>query len=57
MGKVFALMLKIDVQSISKIAPIYTCILINAENVMVFFIEPYKRTVDINFSDYEKMLL
>lgn len=53
MGKVFALMLKIDVQSISKIAPIYTYSY-KCENVMDFFIEPYKGTVDINFSDYEK---
>lgn len=53
MGKVFALMLKIDVQSISKIAPIYTYSY-KCENVMDFFIEPYKGAVDINFSDYEK---
>ena len=53
MGKVFALMLKIDVQSISKIVPIYTYSY-KCENVMDFFIEPYKGTVDINFSDYEK---
>lgn len=39
MGKVFALMLKIDVQSISKIAPIYTYSY-KCENVKDFFIEP-----------------
>ena len=52
-GKAFALMLKIDVKSISKIAPIYTYSY-QCENVMDFFIEPYKDTVDINFYDYEK---
>lgn len=44
MGKVFALMLKIDVQSISKIAPIYTYSY-KCENVMDFLKNTYSTCV------------
>ena len=55
-GKGFALMLKIDVKSISKIVPIYTYSY-TYENIMDFFINPYENMVDIYFSDYEKNIL
>lgn len=56
MGKVFALVMKIDVKSITKIAPIYTYSY-QYENVMDFFVKPYKKVVDTYFSKYEKSAL
>ena len=56
MGKVFALVMKIDVKSITKIAPIYTYSY-QYENVMDFFVKPYKKVVDTCFSKYEKSTL
>lgn len=52
-GKTFALMLKLDVKSISKIAPIYTYSY-KYESVIDFFINPYKETIDTYFTPYEK---
>lgn len=52
-GKIFGLTMKIDIKSISRIIPInafsYKC-----QNVMDFFINPYREQVDTYFSQYEK---
>ena len=55
-GKVFALMLKIDVKSISKITPIYAYSY-QCKKVIDFFIEPYKEAIDICFSEVEKRVI
>ena len=56
MGKTFALMLIIDVKSISKVAPMFTYSY-ESKNVMDFFITPYKDMVNINFTDYERQAI
>lgn len=52
-GKMFALVMKIDVNSIARVAPIYTYSY-ECKNVNDFFIEPYKDMVDNCFTEYEK---
>lgn len=53
LGKAFALMLIINVKSITKVAPISTYTY-ECKNVMEFFINQYKDMITINFTDYEK---
>lgn len=53
LGKAFALMLIINVKSITKAAPISTYTY-ECKNVMDFFINQYKDMITINFTDYEK---
>ena len=53
LGKAFALMLIINVKSITKVAPICTYTY-ECKNVMEFFINQYKDMITINFTDYEK---
>lgn len=52
-GNIFALMLIIDVKSISKVAPVFSYS-IESKNVQDFFINPYKNMVEINFTNYEQ---
>lgn len=53
LGKAFALMLIINVKSITKVAPISTYTY-ECKNVMEFFINQYKDMITINFTDDEK---
>lgn len=55
-GKAFALMLIINVKSITKVAPISTYSY-ESKTVMDFFINPYKDMIKTNFTDYEKQAI
>lgn len=55
-GKAFALMLIINVKSITKVAPI-SSYSYESKTVMDFFINPYKDMIKTNFTDYEKQAI
>lgn len=56
LGKTFALMLIINVKSITKVAPISTYSY-ESKTVMDFFINSYKDMIETNFTDYEKQAI
>lgn len=56
LGKAFALMLIIDVKSISKVAPVYTYSY-ESKTVMDFFVNPYSDMINVNFTDYERQAI